>query len=211
MIIKGGTFGPVATNTYVIAEDRGHPAIIVDPASGSETWIDHTLSQHELTPGVVYLTHGHWDHVVDAYIWDQRGVPIWAGTGDEDWMAAPAPFNPALFGFPPQTPGVEPVRIFTDGDTLEWGSLAFRMMNTPGHSPGCYVAHEATHGEAIVGDLVFAQGIGRTDFPRSSPAAMLASLERIFTELPGETRIYPGHGPWATTLREAEPYARMFM
>ena len=73
------------------------------------------------------------------------------------------------------------------------------------------VALEETHGEALVGDLVFAQGIGRTDFPRSDPRAMMASLERVFAEVPRDTRIYPGHGPWAVTLGEAEPYARMFM
>ena len=58
---------------------------------------------------------------------------------------------------------------------------------------------------------VFAQGIGRTDFPRSDHAAMMRSLERVFADLPGDTRIHPGHGPWGVTLAEAEPWARMFM
>jgi glyoxylase-like metal-dependent hydrolase (beta-lactamase superfamily II) len=73
------------------------------------------------------------------------------------------------------------------------------------------VAVSDEHGEALVGDLVFAQGIGRTDFPGSDHTAMLRSLERVFTELPAETLIYPGHGPWQVTLGEAEPWARMFM
>ena len=73
------------------------------------------------------------------------------------------------------------------------------------------MALEQTEGEALVGDLIFAQGIGRTDFPRSDPAAMMTSLERLFAEVPRETRIYPGHGPWGVTLGEAEPFARMFM
>ena len=97
-----------------------------------------------------------------------------------------------------------------DGDVLELGALRFRIIATPGHSPGCIVALEETHGEALVGDLIFAQGIGRTDFPRSDPAAMVRSLERVFAEVPGATRIYPGHGPWGVTLTEAEPFARMF-
>jgi glyoxylase-like metal-dependent hydrolase (beta-lactamase superfamily II) len=73
------------------------------------------------------------------------------------------------------------------------------------------VAHEENRGEALVGDLIFAQGIGRTDFPRSDPEAMLSSLERLFDEVPRETRLYPGHGPWGVTLADAEPFARMFM
>lgn len=185
--------------------------MIVDPAAGSELWVRDTLTRLQLTPVRVLDTHGHWDHVVENHVWAAQGLPVWVATGDADWLEAPAPFNPALFGFPPPTPGVTPERLLNDGDVVELGSLSFAMMATPGHSPGCMVAYEAAHGRAIVGDLVFAQGIGRTDFPRSDPYAMLSSLERVFTEVPGETLIYPGHGPWDVTLASAEPYARMFM
>ncbi len=211
MIVKGGTFGPVATNTYVVADERGGQAWIVDPAAGSETWVAETLSRLEVEPVLVLDTHGHWDHVVENHVWAARGLPVWVAEGDEDWVLAPAPFNPALFGNPPPTPGVTPARILRDGDVLELGELRFRVLATPGHSPGCIVVHEATRGHALVGDLIFAQGIGRTDFPRSDPAAMLRSLERLFADVPAETLIYPGHGPWNVTLGQAEPYARMFI
>ena len=211
MIIRGGTFGPVATNTYIVGSGQGGQAWVVDPAAGSEGWVLDTLARLELTPVAVLDTHGHWDHIVENHVWAERGLPVWIGAGDEDWLAAPAPFNPAMFGYPPPTPGVTPARILQDGDVLELGDLRFRMLATPGHSPGCMVAHEATHGHALVGDLIFAQGIGRTDFPRSDHAAMMQSLERTLTELPDETVIYPGHGPWNVTLAQAEPYARMFM
>lgn len=211
MIIKGGTFGPVATNTFVVADRVGGAAIVVDPAMGSAAWVDDTLARLDVTPIAVWDTHGHWDHVVENHVWADRGLPVWAGRGDEDWLRAPAPFNPALFGNPPPTPGVEPSRIFDDGDVLEVGELRFALMNTPGHSPGCYVAWCAEAGEALVGDLVFAQGIGRTDFPRSDHGAMVSSLERVFRELPGDTLIHPGHGPWGVPLSEAERWARMFL
>jgi glyoxylase-like metal-dependent hydrolase (beta-lactamase superfamily II) len=211
MIIRGGTFGPVATNTYVVADDRGGSAWVVDPALGSSAWVTETLRRLEVTPVMVLDTHGHWDHVVENHVWGAQGLPVWVGAGDEDWLAAPAPFNPALFGNPPPTPGVTPARVLTDGEVLELGALRFRLIATPGHSPGCIVALEETEGEALVGDLIFAQGVGRTDFPRSDPAAMMASLERLFAEVPRDTRIHPGHGPWGMTLGEAEPYARMFM
>lgn len=211
MIIRGGTFGPVATNTYVVADEAGGSALIVDPAAGSAGWVKETLTRMEVTAIAVWDTHGHWDHVVENHVWADAGLPIWAGVGDEDWIRAPAPFNPALFGNPPPTPGTEPARLLTDGDTLECGSLRFTLLHTPGHSPGCYVAHEASSGQALVGDLVFAQGVGRTDFPGSDPQAMVGSLSRVFAELPGETLIYPGHGPWEVSLASAEQFARMFM
>lgn len=211
MIIRGGTFGPVATNTYVVADARGGGAWIVDPAMNSAGWVRETLNRLEVTPVAVLDTHGHWDHVVENHVWDAEGIPVWVCEDDADWLAAPAPFNPALFGNPPPTPGVTPARLLRDGDVLELGDLRFRLIHTPSHSPGCMVAVEEALGEAIVGDLIFAQGIGRTDFPRSDPGAMLRSLERVFAEVSPDARIYPGHGPWAVTLRQAEPYARMFM
>ena len=211
MIVKGGTFGPVATNTYVIADRPGGRALVVDPAMGSERWVLDTLDRLEAEPIAVYDTHGHWDHVVENHLWAARGLPVWVAPEDVDWVREPAPFNPALFGNPPPTPGVEPARTVGEAETIELGDLGLRLMATPGHSPGCLVAWEADRGHALVGDLVFAQGIGRTDFPRSDHGAMMRSLERIFAELPGETLIYPGHGPWGVPLAAAEPYARLFM
>lgn len=210
MIVRGGTFGPVATNTYVVADARGGSALVVDPADGSEAWVADALARLDVTPLAVWDTHGHWDHVVENHVWAARGLPIWCGVGDEDWVRDPTPFNPALFGFP-QTPGVEPARILADGDVLEVGALRLSLMHTPGHSPGCYVAHDAASDRALVGDLIFAQGIGRTDFPRSDHGAMVASLDRVLDELPGETLIYPGHGQWEVSLAEAGRFARMFM
>ncbi len=211
MILRAGTFGPVATNTYIVATGQGGEAMIIDPAAGSEHWIRETLSRIGATPVRVLDTHGHWDHVVENHVWADAGLPVWVGRGDEEWLEAPAPFNPALFGFPPPTPGVTPERVLEEGEVVELGDLRFRILATPGHSPGCQVAYEEAHGVAIVGDLVFAQGIGRTDFPGSDPHDMVRSLERIFAELPPETLIFPGHGPWNVTLESAEPYARMFM
>ncbi|MGE3233140.1 MAG: MBL fold metallo-hydrolase [Thermoleophilia bacterium] len=201
----------MATNTYVVADDRGGSAWVVDPAMGSEAWVAQTLERLEATPVAVLDTHGHWDHVVENHVWAARGLPVWVGEGDEEWVAAPAPFNPALFGNPPPTPGVTPDRILHDGEVLELGALRVRLLAPPGPSPGCMVALEVTEGDAFVGDLIFAQGIGRTDFPRSDPGAMLRSLERVFAEVPRDARIHPGHGPWGMTLADAEPYARMFM
>jgi hydroxyacylglutathione hydrolase len=209
MIVRGGTFGPIATNTYVLADRPGGTALIVDPADGSEAWVAETLARLDATPTAVYDTHGHWDHVVENHVWAARGLPVWVSGDDADWVRAPAPFNPELFGSPPPTPGVEPSRLVGEGDELAIGDLTMRVLATPGHSPGCLVA--VADDVALVGDLVFAQGIGRTDFPRSDHTAMMRSLARVFTEIPGTTRIHPGHGPWGVTLAEAEPWARMFM
>ena len=143
MIVRGGTFGPVATNTYVVADREGGSALIVDPAAGSSRWVAETIAALAVKPVAVLDTHGHWDHVVENHVWDSQGIPVWVGRGDEGWLAAPAPFNPALFGNPPPTPGVTPAAILEDGDTITCGDLVFQMIATPGHSPGLQVAYNA--------------------------------------------------------------------
>ncbi len=87
---------------------------------------------------------------------------------------------------------------------LELGDMRVRLLASPGHSPGCMDALAEGGEDALVSDLVFAQGIGRTDSPAATPRHA-ASLERVFAEMPRETRIYPGHGPWGVTLGEAGP------
>ena len=211
MIIRGGTFGPVATNTYIVADARGGSAWVVDPAMGSSAWAHETLSRLEATPVAVLDTHGHWDHIVENHVWAAEGLPVWVAEADADWLEAPSPFNPALFGNLPPTPGRDP-----RAPPRRRRRARARRPALPAARDSRALArlHGGARGDArrgAGGRPHLRQGIGRTDFPRSDPRAMLASLERIFDELPRETRIYPGHDPWAVTLGEAEPYARMFM
>jgi len=208
--VETRTSGIWQTNSVVLS--AAGQVVVVDPAFFPRE-LDElgALVRRRGEDVTVVFTHGHWDHVVENHVWAATGLPVWIAAGDEDWARAPAPFNPALFGNPPPTPGVEPSRILQDGEVLELGDLRFRLIATPGHSPGCVVVLQEGGEDALVGDLIFAQGIGRTDFPRSDHAAMMRSLERLFAEVPRETRIHPGHGPWGVMLGEAEPYARMFM
>ncbi len=59
MILRGGTFGPVATNTYVVADDRRGSAWVVNPAMGRHGWVEETLERLDVTPVAVLDTHGH--------------------------------------------------------------------------------------------------------------------------------------------------------
>ncbi|MGB1526611.1 MAG: MBL fold metallo-hydrolase, partial [Miltoncostaeaceae bacterium] len=113
--------------TYVVADREGGCALIVDPAAGSSRWVAETLSALAVEPVAVLDTHGHWDHVVENHVWDAQGIPVWVGRGDEGWLEAPAPFNPALFGNPPPTPGVT-------SPAATWCS---RCWPPPGTRPAC--------------------------------------------------------------------------
>jgi glyoxylase-like metal-dependent hydrolase (beta-lactamase superfamily II) len=96
-----------------------------------------------------------------------------------------------------QPPPVQ--RELIHGDRIEVGDLCFRVIHTPGHSPGCICLYG--HGVLFSGDTVFRGSIGRTDLPGSSMRDMNSSLQRIVDAVLPETVVYPGHGP-STTLKD---------
>ncbi|MDB4899064.1 MAG: beta-lactamase domain protein [Gemmatimonadetes bacterium] len=103
-----------------------------------------------------------------------------------------------MYGIPFEQPD-GPHAELADGQLLSCGNLRFAVMHVPGHAPGLVSFNG--EGVAIAGDLLFAGSIGRTDLPLSDPFAMESSLERIAT-LPGDTVVYPGHGPSTTIAVE---------
>jgi hydroxyacylglutathione hydrolase len=88
--------------------------------------------------------------------------------------------------------------LLRDGDTLSVGRLDAQVLHTPGHSPGGISLWFPTEQKVLCGDLVFRQGVGRSDFPGSNPETLLQSIRQKLYTLPDETTVYPGHGPETT-------------
>jgi len=86
-----------------------------------------------------------------------------------------------------------PDRLLADGDTVSFGSIAFEVIHTPGHTPGG-VSFSA-EGRVFVGDTLFAGSIGRTDFPGGDYDTLIASIRNRLFVLPDDVRVYTGHGP----------------
>ena len=101
-------------------------------------------------------------------------------------------------------------RLLQDGASIDVGDLHFKVIHTPGHSPGGICIYG--HGILISGDTLFNTGIGRTDFPGSSYSQILDSINTKLLVLPQETKVYPGHGPETTIGAEAQsnPFLRDF-
>jgi len=189
--------GALAENAYIVAHAASGKAAVVDPGEEGEQ-ILRQLSDRGLTLDKILLTHGHFDHVGGVRILKERtGASVHIHPEEVDRMLG-APRQGAMFGLAVPRPPAPDVLV-KDGDIVPFANHGFRVLHTPGHTPG-HVTFVAG-GLAFVGDLIFAGSIGRTDLPGGSHEALLRSVRsKIFT-LPDETILFPGHGP-ATTVGE---------
>lgn len=189
--------GPLQANCYLLADERERVAVLIDPgAEGAR--LARLVRDEGLRLQAIWLTHAHLDHVAGiAELKREMNVPVFLHPGDSQVYAA-AERQAEFFGLRIEQPPPPDVEL-ADGDTLTLGRLSFTVRHVPGHAPG----HVMLHGEgvAFVGDCLFAGSVGRTDLPFSNGADLARSLQHI-AALPGETVIYPGHGPASTIARE---------
>lgn len=136
------------------------------------------------------------------------GLEVMIHEAEAGWLGAPVLNLSAAMGVGVTAPAAN--RLLRGGETLTLGSTAWRVVHTPGHSPGGIALIHDESRTAIVGDALFAGSVGRTDFPGSDPDVLARSIrERLYT-LPDDTRVVSGHGPETTIGREksSNPFVR---
>ena len=93
--------------------------------------------------------------------------------------------------------------LLKDGDLLKAGDLEMEIIHTPGHTPGG-ICIRIGGGVLISGDTLFAESVGRTDLPGGDFDSLMRSIKTRLATLPGDTKVYPGHGVATTIAREKD-------
>jgi hydroxyacylglutathione hydrolase len=215
LIIDSESLWLFQTNAYVVAADRGGPAVVIDAPPDPEG-IGDLLARHDLTPVAVLVSHGHVDHAagIDALV--RPGVTAYLHPADVDMARHPGEQLRALMGGMVDVTGATVHASFEaleGGTSLTLAGLTIDVLHTPGHTPGHCCFHLRDHGIVFTGDQLFAGSIGRTDLPGGSYPTLMASMEREIMPLDPDTRVLPGHGP-ATTLaveRRHNPFLQEFL
>ena len=190
MLVKTIPVGQLETNCYVVTDETSMDCAVIDPGDESNAILNY-LEEHKMTCRAILITHGHWDHTGAANaIVEETGADLYIHQLDttSDPMEARYKYLAS-----------DNTRFYDEGDEIHIGSLVFRVMFTPGHSPGgvTLVCEDAV----FCGDTLFRGSCGRTDLPGGDINEELRSILRI-CKLPGEYDIYPGHMDSTTLERE---------
>ena len=191
---------PLQQNCSLIWCTKTMCGAFVDPG-GDLPKLRDAVERAGVTIEKILITHGHIDHCGSAGIFARElGVPI-EGPHEEDrfWIARLAE-DGRNYGVTGES--FEPDRWLVDGDTVTLGELTFDVRHCPGHTPGHIVFHHPASRLAIVGDVLFAGSIGRTDFPRGNHQDLLDAITQRLWPMGNDTSFIPGHGPMSTFGQE---------
>lgn len=199
--IRSCTLGPWETNCYVVSTPGSDECWIIDVGFDPEVLIQ-LVRRANLRPVRIVLTHAHLDHIAGVrQVLDAFGPVVLAiHEAEADFLLDPDLNLSSFVEMNVTTPPAD--ELLRDGQVLTLGDAQWKVLHTPGHSPGGITLYHAPSNQAIVGDTLFAGSVGRYDFPTSDGALLFRSIREKLLTLPDETRIYPGHGPETTIGRE---------
>lgn len=202
MKIKPLVVGQLKTNCYLVVCRETKETAVIDPGDEGN-FLSEKILELRIKPKLIVVTHGHFDHLFAAeelrlnfnipFLLHQEDLFLvknaqeranyWLGTKEEFLVPKEAKF-------------------IKEGEKIEFGQEELSVIHTPGHTPGSISLYSKKDNIVFTGDLFFENGVGRTDFSYGSYQELQSSLKKIFSLSPS-TLVYPGHGAYGWSLKEA--------
>ena len=204
-------FNPFQENTYIISHTN-KDCWIIDPGCYTlqeQKILTSFIEKNELKPVRLVNTHCHLDHIYgNKFVADEYQLEL--GIHEKEIMILQrAAMSARMFGAKiPET--CEPSYFIKENETLTLVDVVYDILFTPGHSPGSICFSNTEEKYAIVGDVLFAGSIGRTDLPAGDYDTLIKSIKTQLLVLDDATEIFNGHGS-STTIGEekrSNPFLR---
>ena len=199
-------FNPFAENTYVVYDETGE-CVIFDPGCFEESEriaLQGFIRKKQLRPVRLINTHCHLDHVFgNPFVARTWNLEMEIHRGEIPVLDRFVPVC-QMYGIPVQETQPVPGRFLETGDVVTFGNTKMEVLFTPGHSPASISFYCPEAAFVIAGDVLFFESIGRTDLPGGDFDTLIQSIRTQLFTLPGETLVFPGHGPSTTIRHEME-------
>lgn len=209
MIVRPMPVGPLQANCFIVGCEETRKTAIVDPGGDADRLLS-VLEKENLELTVIVNTHGHFDHVGgNKAVKAATGAELMIHSADAPMLALVTQAAAAWGMQTEESPS--PDRLLEDGDLITVGNLQFKVIHTPGHSPGGICLHEENEQSLFVGDTLFAGSIGRADLPGGDYDTLIRSIQTRLFVLPDETAVYNGHMEVTTIGQEKRynPFCKM--
>lgn len=204
-------FNAFQENTYILFNEHKN-AIIVDPGcylKHEQEMLASFITAHELTPTLLLNTHCHLDHVFgNNFVSNKYGLTAHLHQ-QEQVVLDRLPEAGAKWGVATEA-YTGPIQYIQQDEIITFGEAQLKVLLTPGHSPGSVCFYNEAQDFLLGGDLIFMDGVGRTDLPGSNPLDLINSIRTQILPLPDTMTIYSGHGEATTWGREKthNPYIK---
>lgn len=211
MRINHYVVGMVQTNCYIVINEESKECFIIDPgASGKK--LAEKMRQDELTPVAILLTHGHFDHAGAAEeLAKAFDIKVYAHEAEAETLRNPEKNVSWMVNC---RENYDADIFLKDEEVISLAGFEIKVLHTPGHTEGGCCYYVPAENVIFSGDTLFAQSVGRTDFPGGSMSQIVRSIqEKLLTlneagNLETDIMVYPGHNDPTTieTERMNNPY-----
>ena len=210
MIIDTLVIGDFETNCYCLRTNEDASDCVIIDTGMDETELIDFLDEKQLNPAALILTHGHIDHIAGLNEMRKRfpGMKVYIHKLDAESLTYPK--NNLSFMTGGSFTAAPADFLVEDGDSIEQAGIKLQVLHTPGHTQGGISLYSPEEGVVFSGDALFADSVGRTDFPGGSMTQLIRGIKEKLIALPEETKVFPGHGP-ATTIAREKNYNQYLM
>lgn len=203
MFLECAELEPIGTNAYFVANEELKQAFVVDAPLGAFTWAKGLSDSLGCELKGLLLTHGHWDHILDAHLFAEQGIEIMGHQADKVLFENPEVM--ASFSIPGiNFKGFAINHWLKENQHLNIAGIEMKVFEVPGHCPGSLLFYLERASLAFVGDAIFCRGIGRCDLPGGNFETLKDSILQKIYQLPDNTTLYSGHGPKTLVLAEKQ-------